>query len=115
MPTRERYFLLMTIVGFTVANAMVAAFIIDNGVDLGQYFGDWYRTLPAAQLTLDLAICFWAFVPWAAWEARSTGQRNWWYVVPASLLVGLCFAIPLYLWQRERALGARPSADPATA
>ena len=106
MSNRERYLLLMTVVGFVVPNAMVAAFIVDNGVDPGQYFGDWYGTLPAAQLALDLGTAFWAFVPWAAWEARRTGQKNWWYTIPASLLVGVCFAIPLYLWQRERTLAA---------
>ena len=34
-------------------------------------------------------------------------MRSWWVLVPASLLVGLCFAVPLFLLLRERAVGKR--------
>jgi hypothetical protein len=29
---------------------------------------------------------------------------RWWLCIPASLLVGLCFGLPLFLLMRERAL-----------
>ena len=32
--------------------------------------------------------------------------RRWWLCIPATLLVGLCFGLPLYLWMRERELDA---------
>jgi hypothetical protein len=31
-------------------------------------------------------------------------MRSWWLPVPASLLVGLCFALPLFLLLRERTI-----------
>jgi hypothetical protein len=48
----------------------------------------------------------------AAAERRSTiaiegpraGVRRWWLFIPATLLVGLCFGLPLFLLPRERAL-----------
>lgn len=61
-------------------------------------------TLPAAQLTADLAICCVAFITWAAWEGRRLSLRSWSWVIPATFLVGLCFGIPLFLLLRERAL-----------
>jgi hypothetical protein len=39
-------------------------------------------------------------------------MRSWWVPVPASLLVGLCFAVPLFLLLRERqgsSLAGRPA------
>jgi len=64
-----------------------------------------------ALLALDLSISFVAFALWAAWEGRRLGMRSWWVPVPASILVGLCFALPLFLLLRERALRERPTRD----
>lgn len=106
MLTREKVLLLLTVAGFLVPNAMVVVFVAEHGVDLGRYLGDWFETLPSAQLVADLAIVFIAFVTWAAWDGPRSGVRRWWVTIPASLLVGVCFALPLYLLLRERAIGA---------
>ena len=103
MTRRERTLLALAVVGFVVPNAMVAAFAIDRGLDPGAYFANWFDSVPAAQLALDLGIAFVAFSLWAVWEGRRLGMRAWWLPVPASLLVGICFAIPLFLLMRERA------------
>ena len=110
MTRREHALLALAVVGFVVPNAMVTAFVIDHGLDLGAYFGHWTESLPAAQLALDVSIAFVAFSLWAAWEGRRLGMRTWWLPVPASLLVGICFAVPLFLLLRERAV--RATAEP---
>jgi len=102
MLTREKLLLLLTAVGFLVPNAMVIVFLAEHGLDAGRYLGDLVETLPSAQLTADLTIAFVAFVAWAAWDGPRSGVRRWWVTIPASLLVGLCFALPLYLLLRER-------------
>ena len=102
MTSRERILLGLAVVGFVVPNAMLAAFFIDHGVDVAGYFGEWVESLPAAQLAADLIIAAIAFALWAAWEGRRLGMRAWWVPIPASLLVGLCFGLPLFLFLRER-------------
>jgi putative Ca2+/H+ antiporter (TMEM165/GDT1 family) len=109
MTSRERTLLALAIVGFLVPNTMVAAFFIDHGVAVSDYFAEWVESLPAAQLAADLGIAFLAFAIWAAWEGRRLGMRTWWVPVPASLLVGLCFGLPLFLFLRERAVTAPPA------
>ena len=104
MTGRERTLFVLTVVGFLVPNTMVAIFFIEHGVDLGEYFGHWWESLPAAQLAADLGIAFLAFVLWAAWDGRRIGMRTWWVPIPASALVGLCFGLPLFLLLRERAV-----------
>ena len=104
MLTREKLLLLLTVVGFVVPNAMFLAFLAEHGLELGRYFGDLVETLPSAQLLADLVIAALAFVAWAAWDGPRSGVRRWWLTIPASLLVGLCFALPLYLLLRERAV-----------
>ena len=107
---RERVLLVLTIVGFVVPNAMVALFLIDEGLDVGGYFSLWTDSLPAAQLLLDLAIAALAFFVWAAVDGPRNGVRRWWLCIPATLLVGLCFGLPLYLLMRERAVQSAEAA-----
>jgi hypothetical protein len=102
MRSRERVLLALTILGFLVPNAMVGAFVIGHGVDAQGYLDAWFASLPGAQLAADVTIAFLAFALWAAWEGRRLGMAGWWLPIPASLLVGLCFAVPLFLLLRER-------------
>lgn len=109
MSKREAAFLALTAIGFLVPNTMVAVFLAEHGLDLSAYFAAWTHSLPTVQLAADLGIAFVAFALWAAWEGRRLEMRSWWVPVPASLLVGLCFALPLFLFLRERKLTAAPT------
>ena len=103
MNTRAKVLLMLTVVGFVVPNVMLGIFLAENGLDLGQYFGDWFGTLPASQITVDLLIAWSAFLVWTTWDGPRSGVRRWWVVFPAGALIGACFALPLYLFMRERA------------
>lgn len=103
---RQRFLLALTVIGFLAPNAMLGTFLAREGLDLAQYFGDWFGTLPAAQISVDLAIATAAFLPWTVWEARRAGVHRAWVVWPATFGVGLCFGAPLFLLMRERASAA---------
>jgi hypothetical protein len=117
MNRRQQLLLGMSVVGFVFANTMVTLFFVKHGsVDVGAYFQNWFASLPAAQITGDIVWAFIAFSLWAAWEGRRLGMRSWWIPVPASLGIGLCFALPLFLYLRDRHLNgelshARPAQD----
>ncbi|HEV7527914.1 MAG TPA: DUF2834 domain-containing protein [Solirubrobacteraceae bacterium] len=104
MFTRIRLLLLLTVIGFVVPNAMVGVFFAEHGVDLSRYLDNWFETLPSTQLIIDLAIGAVTFIGWSAWDAPRAGVQRWWVTIPATVLVGICFAIPLYLLLRERAM-----------
>jgi uncharacterized protein DUF2834 len=104
-PSRtERLLLALTVVGFVVPNAFVIAYIAAEGVDLGGYFSLWTASLPATQLLVDLVIATTALFVWAAVEGPRRQIERWWLCIPATLCVGLCFGLPLFLLMRERAL-----------
>ena len=116
MTSRERALQALAIVGFLVPNTMIAMFMIRHGLPLGPYFRHWGESLPATQLAFDVSIAFAAFAVWACWEGRRIGMRTWWLPIPASVFVGLCFAVPLFLLLRERAIRRQqPSAAPLAA
>ncbi len=100
----ERLLLILTVVGFIVPNVLLGIFIADEGFDVGGYLSLWTDSTPSTQLTLDLVIASLAFFVWAAREGPRANVRRWWVCIPATLLVGLCFALPLFLLMRERAL-----------
>jgi uncharacterized protein DUF2834 len=101
---REKILLALTVVGFVVPNVMFGTFIGREGLDMGQFIGDPFRTLPAAQITVDILLVAATFLLWAGWESQRVGIERWWLVFPATFLVGLCFGAPLFLLLRERAL-----------
>jgi hypothetical protein len=101
-----RLLALLVFVGFIVPTTMVVVFFAEHGLDLGRYLENWFATLPSAQLVADLGISCLAFIGWCAWDGPRMGVRNWWVTIPATVLVGICFAIPLYLLLRERARAA---------
>jgi hypothetical protein len=102
--TRTNVLLALTVIGFVVPNVMVGIYIADEGLDLGTYFSLWFDSTPSTQLVLDLAIVCAAFFTFAAFDGPRTGVRRWWWCIPATLLVGACFGVPLYLYMRERVI-----------
>jgi phosphoglycerol transferase MdoB-like AlkP superfamily enzyme len=105
---RERLLLFLTILGFVVPNVFVGLYLVDDGFELGGYFSLWTASIPSTQLLVDLVIAALAFFVWAAAEGPRAGIKRWWLCIPATLLVGLCFGLPLFLLMRERALRQAP-------
>ena len=101
---RERLLLALTVAGFVVPNVCLGFFLAQDGLDLSGYFSLWTASTPSTQLLLDLLIASLAFFVWAAVEGPRAGVKRWWLCIPATLLVGLCFGLPLFLLMRERAL-----------
>jgi hypothetical protein len=101
-PRTERLLLALTILGFVAPNAFVVAFVATEGLDLSGYFSLWTASLPATQLLVDLAIASLVFFVWAAIEGSRRQVARWWLCIPATLCVGLCFGLPLFLFMRER-------------
>jgi len=108
---KQRLLLLLTVIGFVTPNAMLIAFIAREGVDVGQYVGDWFGSLPASQITVDIFIVAATFLTWSVWESRRVGVERTWVVWVATFSVGLCFGAPLFLLMRERALSQVPPAS----
>jgi hypothetical protein len=109
---KERPLQLLAAVGLLVPCALIGLFLSREGFDLGGCFSSWTASLPSTLLLLDLAIAALAFFAWAAVEGPRVGVKRWWICIPATLLVGLCFGLPLFLLLRERAL-KRASPSPA--
>jgi hypothetical protein len=103
----ERAMLALTVAGFIIPNTMVAAYFLGEGASLRGYFGHWFASLPSSQLFADLAIVTAAFWIWSYVDHKRADTRGWWAIPAATLLVGICMAVPLHLWLREMQLRRR--------
>ena len=110
--SRERLYLNFAVLGLVAPLALFGFYFADNGFDVGLMFDDAVDNTVALALLCDLIIAMLVFWSWAAEEGPRLGIERWWLVIPATLFIGLCFAFPLYMYWREKALhvAAAPAA-----
>lgn len=67
----------------------------------------WGSPIAAATLT-DFTISCLVFWPFVVAESRRLGIRHAWFFIATNVLIGLSFALPAFLWTRERKIAAPP-------
>ncbi|HKR66271.1 MAG TPA: DUF2834 domain-containing protein [Thermoanaerobaculia bacterium] len=91
----KRLYAILAVPGFLFPLAQLL-----RGIDVPTLFTSPVASMFAADLTIS-CIVFWIFV----YSERARVRRPWLYVA-FTLLVGLSFALPMFLFARERALAA---------
>jgi len=101
---RKNIFLILAIAGFIAPYYFFVQVSPENGFDLPALvrplFANHFLTGVAMDLMISV-IVFWFFM---FSEANRLQMRNPWLFLLATLLVGLSFALPLFLYFRERKL-----------
>jgi hypothetical protein len=104
MMSRKTIFLILALVGFV---APYYFFLQVRGFDLGELFQQFSASSILSGTAMDVlvaVIVFWFFM---FMEANNLQMKNSWIYLLATLLVGLSFALPLFLYFRERKLESR--------
>ena len=99
----RRVYALLAVLGLVVPFYFFARFIAANGLDLSLFLSQLFANDISTFFAVDLFIAtvvFWVFV---AHENHRLPVRHRWIAAIAALLVGLSFALPLYLYWREGA------------
>jgi len=101
---RKNIYLTLALIGLLAPYCFLFKFLNANGFDLAlmvqQLFASNISTFFAVDLVISI-IVFWIYM---VMEANYLKMKNWWLYVLASLTVGLSFALPLFLYFRERRL-----------
>jgi hypothetical protein len=102
---RARVFLGFTIVGFLMPPVMITIYCIDQGAfDIVDMLNAMVDNTIALAVFLDVTLSSLCFFYWASYEGPRLGIDRWWWCIPATVVIGLCFALPLFMYWRERAL-----------
>ena len=101
---RERNFtfLILALLGFTVPLAVFAPFVYANGLAPGLFMKQLFATPVSRFFACDVlisAITFWVFM---LREGRRLEMKNLWIYILGTLLLGVSFGLPLFLFFRER-------------
>ena len=106
--SRASLYLALAGLGFAVQAAITVVFLAESGLDLGEFGEQAVQTTIAVLGLADLIMTAVVYLLWLPGEARAAGIDRWWpYAV--AVAGGLCFALPLFLWARERAREAAPA------
>ena len=101
---KKNIYLVLALIGFVIPFYFLFRFISLNGFDLPlliqQVFANNASTAFVADLILSI-IVFWVYL---FAEANRSQMKNAWLYFLASSLIGLSFALPLFLYFRERKL-----------
>jgi hypothetical protein len=99
---KKTIYLVAAIIGLLFPYYFLFFFLRENGLDISlllqQLFENRISTFFAIDLILSI-IVFWFYM---YSEAKKLQMKNWWLYILASLTVGLSFALPLFLYFRER-------------
>jgi hypothetical protein len=102
--TKKNIFLILAILGFIAPYYFFLQVPPENALDLPgliqPLFANNFMRGVAMDLTVSV-IVFWVYV---FLEARKLDMKSPWVYLLATLLVGLSFALPLFLYFRERKL-----------
>ena len=104
--SRKNIFLMLAIIGFVLPYYFFLRLPAEDGLNLPlllqPFFANNFMKGSAMDLTISV-IVFWVYV---FVEASRLQMKNPWLYLLATLLVGLSFALPLFLYFRERRLEA---------
>ena len=103
---KKNIYLGLALLGLLIPYYFLFKFLGSNGLNISllvqQLFANHISTFFAADLVISILV-FWIYM---FAEANKLQMKNSWLYLLASLLVGLSFALPLFLYFRERNLGA---------
>ena len=98
------FYLVAAIVGTILPLSQFIPFLAANGLDMELFFRQLFQNHVSAFFGMDViisSVVLWLFV---FHEGRRLRMRNLWLYVVCNLLVGVCLALPLFLFFRERRL-----------
>ena len=93
------YFVLCAI-GIILPYSQLIPFFADNGFNLALFWSQLFANYISSDFAFDLlisSVVFWIFV---FQEGKKLQIKSLWIYIVCNLIIGLSFALPLFLWVR---------------
>jgi Terpene cyclase DEP1 len=102
--TKKNIYLLLAIIGFIAPYYFFLQIPAENGLDLPLLVQPLFANNLLRGVAMDLTVSVLVFWFFMFAEANKLQMKNAWLYLLATLLVGMSFALPLFLYFRERKL-----------
>ena len=93
----KSFYSIMALLGIIVPWYFFSQFIANNGTNIVDFIQALFVNGAAAGFSSDIFLSATVFWVWSYQDSKARQVKLWWMVVPATLLVGLSLALPLYL------------------
>ncbi|MDJ0571645.1 MAG: DUF2834 domain-containing protein [Pleurocapsa sp. MO_192.B19] len=110
----QSVYFILSIIGLVLPYSKFISFIAANGLDLQLFWTQLFANQISSFFALDLLISvvvFWIFV---FREGTKLQMKFLWLYIVLDLLIGLSFALPLFLFVRSRKIDKAQSSHLAT-
>ncbi len=100
-------YLVLCILGFVLPYSQLIPFFAENGLNLSLFWSQLFANRISSDFAFDLlisSVVFWIFV---YREGRRLSLKSLWVYILLNLIIGLSFALPLFLWVRSNHLGTK--------
>ena len=101
---RKSIYSVLALLGLLAPYYFFFRFLGADGLDIPLLFNQLFANNISTFFAVDLIISVIAFWVYLIGEASRLHMKNWWLYILATLGVGLSFALPLFLYFRERKL-----------
>ena len=95
----KKLYAALAVPGFLLPMSQLLPFIRQSGFDVTSFMTQPFVNPASSMFALDLLVSCFVFWTFVFFEGQ---VRHRWLYVALTLLVGLSFALPLFLWARER-------------
>ncbi len=100
---QSKLYLLLCIVGVVAPWFFLFGFFGDEQASIPVFFRSIFANHVASAVAADLVVSALVFFVFVFFEGRRMGLKHLWVYIPATLLIGLSFGLPLFLYYRARA------------
>jgi hypothetical protein len=105
----KNVYLLFAVIGFVGPYFFFISFLATHGLDGRAFLQELFASNISTFFAVDLMVSSVVFIGYLRVEATRCSIDRWWLYLIALLTVGLSFALPLFLYVRERRLESRTS------
>ena len=104
---KKSIYVVLALVGLLAPYYFFFRFLSTDGFDMPLLFNQLFANNISTFFAVDLIISVIVFWVYMIGEASRLQMKNWWLYILVTLGVGLSFALPLFLYFRERKLESR--------
>jgi hypothetical protein len=102
----KNVYLLLCVLGLAIPYSQFLPWLRENGLNLGLFARQLFANRISAFFGLDVLVSALVLVRFVRYEGKRLGIRGLWMPILSLFLVGVSCALPLFLYQRERAVEA---------
>lgn len=104
----HHWYLALALIGLLLPYWQFVPWVLTNGVNLSLFLRELFANRVAASFAIDVLVSAVVLLVLVSGEGGRLEMRGLWVPIAGVVLVGVSFALPLFLYMRERQL--EPSA-----